>query len=253
MKASRVLVCLAVLTGSFRAVADEGVFAAFAASVERGMAHPTMSTDCSQSLRALSASAEGHAVLPTDEFFPEPLMRQLLAQFPSRCNAVIHSPNGGRAGEVVGDDDPKRFLGDAQLAPFREYLSWLVCQVNRALPVEEQVQMFSAELRVSRPGAAPAGIPYWHQDPKYLVASVSLLGPGTEFLGSSPRGEFLISELRALIPADVPYQQTPRGQTLVFSCAHRQTQKGVAPTLHRSPRLDADRLLILVRYTLDAR
>jgi hypothetical protein len=198
------------------------------------------------------SSGKGFAVLDTTDFFPTQTMHRIFNRLPKPSTVVLVSHDVFVAGEILSGKKENQRLSSEELHPFQEYLAWLSQKINQTLPIDEQVLISGADLRVSSAGGKKNLFPEWHQDGGYLAAAVSLLGSGTEYLFESPIG--LFEDLTALRLKTQKYGKTPEGQTLLFSGKDRFDNFGdIAPTLHRSPIADTDRMFMIVRYRLKTR
>ena len=244
----------AIVACTFRASADSKTNAPFQDlldAIEQAIKTATLPDAEPPSLSDLQVqSKKGFAVIDTESFFPAEIMQKLFDEFPKPATIPLISYSVFRAGEILSE----HAIGEMRLPPnvltgFQKYLRWLTDAINRELPENDQVVVAQADLRVNAAGGERNAFLEWHQDGFYLAAAAGLLGPGTEYLLESPYMKTTPDRIPARYRNDPAFERTPTGQTLVFSCTTRyETFRNIAPTLHRSPNDNGDRLFLIVRF-----
>lgn len=195
------------------------------------------------------AAGKGFVVLPTEHLFPEAAGRALFkyyedGTFDSNARGALLPPH-----KIVVSA-----FGD-----------WARRLVGRAL-VRDVAPLTAADLRVRHNGAPI--LQNWHWDTGDVVASVSLLGPGAEYVNLS---RSLADRVRSATANQVAaaygdrYRTALRGELIIFGgkpggpqtsqerfqgVHHGLLSPRVPRFVHRSPVTAQDRALMLTRMTV---
>jgi hypothetical protein len=205
----------------------------------------------SNALSPLRRGGTGVAVLDTRAAFPEPAMRALLSRLPKFATIYLVKYGERSEGEVCCEG-PQRRLPQEDIAFFQSYLEKVIESINRTLAPNENVELESAEIRITHPESKDIPFLNWHLDAFYMAFTVSLIGPGTDYIANSPK--FSADAVEALDSKgsfsdrqDVLH--TLRGETLIFSAIDRAARyHDVAATIHRTPEpLPEARMLLIAR------
>ena len=199
---------------------------------------PASANFCVQTLTQ-HLTNEGYVFLKTSEFFNFELGVRVYRAMPhfvkvDRIEFLEASP-------LPGSPDFNLKFNSFSLVPsdqktFEQFIINLDRDLKAALP-GESFQLDSIVLRKWTAEQAVAQhekreeASKWHQDGLYFTASIGLLGESTEI--TDEQGEVI---------------SAVEGDTVVMTNKDRAKTVSVPATVHRTPRLSSERVLLLIRY-----
>jgi hypothetical protein len=176
----------------------------------------------------------GLGILGADHSLPALDLAAIRAELTEPGTLVIH---GGRQrispGTYLTNTGQMR-ASDSIYRPLSSYVEDLGSMMNLSLPLDEQVIVSGAELRVGLEGVEAADDLGWHEDGDYMAAAVVLSGKEMQYRVA---GE-LSKEILTL----------PLGKTAIYSCKRRAARHGTRSLLHRHVP-DPNSVLLIVRFS----
>lgn len=199
-----------------------------------------------QAIRSAFKETGSHALIDASPFIKPEDGDALYRSLPHAVASQIHDGKvlyRNAAGKLVNHP-----ASSEQQKALDRLTSWVSRLVGAALG-EQLAQSPHVQVRLSTPESNPLKFEEWHVDGGNISVILPLKGTGTDILGVPPHHDKprqyhqVRGDKWEELMGKSDFERVPHGHFWIFtgSSAHR-------PTVHRSPRVSEERLILLIRF-----